>query len=367
MQPWYGNPIEGPSTSWFHWDFNSHYPADPTYLTVHEKRDVASVYYPIIGAYDSYDPKVIIWQIDICKAMLIDCIMIDYYGDGISPVSAEFQHYKAVTDRIISQAADKGIKVVLLYETQVQKNSTNMVADILSDLNSIINNTGWMNSKAYLHYNCVPVICIFGIDRLHYDDWSTIKNTIGSKACLVADTQPYQYESDYKDNTAFNGCFKWHLYDDSINSTVDPIYTIVKTYADGLKNDCEYWAGGYWWINKGISPPNNRFAFSIIWPGFNDSGVLWGPGGLPKVENFYSTTHSYWTYDAVTDAVLNPTDTFGSNNWVVVATLNDWNESTSIEPSKPNLYRPGDPIDNGYLFAIKTKQFAEIFKAVPVE
>ncbi|HEX3044587.1 MAG TPA: hypothetical protein VHY08_07515, partial [Bacillota bacterium] len=28
MQPWYGNPVEGPSASWYHWDFNSHYPSD---------------------------------------------------------------------------------------------------------------------------------------------------------------------------------------------------------------------------------------------------------------------------------------------------------------------------------------------------
>jgi hypothetical protein len=344
MQPWYGNPLEGPSTGWYHWDYNYHYPADTTYLASHGKRDVAAVYYPIIGAYDSLDINVINWQIDICKAMRIDCIMIDYYGDGISPPSAEFRQYKNVTDRIITQANCKGIKVVLLYETQIQKNSTNMVNDILNDLNSIINNPLWMNNNAYLHYNNIPVICIFGICRLSDKDWDAIKNSIGNKACLVADVQPYRYEYPYQDNTAFNGCFEWDLYNDSIKNTVNPSYNMVKSWAEGLDNDCGWWA----------RQKEDRFGFSIIWPGFDDSAVNgWGSG--PRVTNFFTSdqpaNHTAF-YDATMQAALHAAF---SNPWVLIATLNDWNESTSIEPSK----------EWGYTLAIQTKQFAETFKGIP--
>lgn len=343
MQPWYGNPVEGTSSGWYHWDYNCHYPADDTFLANHGKRDVASVYYPIIGAYDSYDINVINWQIDICKAMRIDCIMIDYYGDGISPESAEFQHYKNVTNRIIQQAETKGMKVVLLYETQVQKNSANMAGDILGDLNSIINHAGWMNSSAYLHYGNIPVICIFGTYRLPDTDWAAIKTSIGNKACLVADVQPYRYEYPYQDNTAFNGCFEWDLFNDAIKSSVNPSYSMIKAWAESLNNDCGWWA----------MQQEDRFAFSMIWPGFDDTAVN-GWGGGPRVTNFFTsdrpTDHTAF-YAATMEAALHPAY---PNQWVLIATLNDWNESTSIEPSR----------EWGYSLAVKTKQFAEAFKGI---
>lgn len=220
-----------------------------------------------------------------------------------------------------------------------------MVNDILDDLNSIINNTAWMNNNAYLHYDDVPVICIFGISGLRYYEWDTIKTSIGNKAFLVADTQPYIYENPYQNNTAFNGCFAWSLYGDSIKSTENPTYDTVKTWANDLNDNCG------WWATQG----SDRFAFSIIWPGFDDSEVLWGPGGLPRKTNFFTSDKpddDTSFYDATIDAALNSTY---SNNWILIATLNDWNESTSIEPSK----------EKGYLFAIKTKQFVEKFKNVP--
>ncbi len=344
VQPWYGNPIEGKSIGWYHWDFNNHYPADGSYLARNGKRDIASVQYPIIGAYDSSDLRVIDWQLDICKAMLIDCIMVDYYGDGLLPASAEYQYYKTVVEKIISRAELKDMKVVLLYETQIRQSSTVPEADILKDLNAIIDNRKWMNSKAYLHYNNTPVICIFGVYRLRHYEWSAIKNSLRGKVCLVADTQPYQYENPYIDNDAFNGCFKWDLYNEEIKRGANPDYKTVKNFADRLNNDCG------WWVTQG----SDRFAFSTIWPGFDDTAVDGWGNGPRVVDSFTSDRPDDNTsfFSATMDAALHPSYPLA---WVMVATLNDWNESTNIEPSR----------ELGYARAIKLKRFAEEFKGVP--
>ncbi|WP_414931272.1 hypothetical protein [Vibrio europaeus] len=339
MQPWYGN-----DNNWYHWSNEYHNPDDIYHLEVIGERDISSIYYPLIGAYDSYDTMVIDWQIDISKAMLIDCLMIDYYGDGGFPYNEEFKYYNKVTDKIISRAEVKDIKVVLLYETQIHNNSQGRVDNIISDLVNILENTKWMNSKAYLHYNNVPVICIFGVNKLAHYEWELVKDSLGDKVALVADTQPYSYETSYQDNLVFNGAFAWSLYGDSIKSSESPSFEVVKTWAE-LLNDSTGW-----WANQ----EDNRFSFSVIWPGFDDSEVLWGPNGLPRTVNYFTDDYSSDEtsfYRATMDAALNSTY---SSNWILIATLNDWNESTQIEPSK----------EKGYLYSIKTKQFIEKFKGV---
>jgi glycoprotein endo-alpha-1,2-mannosidase len=344
MQPWYGNPVDGPSDGWYHWGLNGHDPADGAFLSANGKRDVAARYYPLIGAYDSRDAGVIAWQIEICKAMLVDCIMIDWYGDGRSPDSAEFRHYGEVTDRIIRQAESARMKAVLLYETQVQKDSPAVARAVLADLESIIGNTAWTNSPAYLHRNGIPVICVFGAGRLRHYEWASVKKAIGARACLVADCQPYRYENPYRDNTAFDGCFEWDLYNDRLKSSANPDLAAVRSWANGLNDDCGWWAG------RG----EGRFAISIIWPGFDDTAVN-GWGGGPRVTNFFTNDRpgdNGSFYGATMEAALNSA---WSNDWVLVATLNDWNESTAVEPSR----------EKGYAYAIQTKRFAESFKGVP--
>lgn len=171
------------------------------------------------------------------------------------------------------------MKVVLLYETQVHDKSENKLKNITEYLKEILENKDWMNSKSYFHYNGVPVISIFGVHKLSYYEWGDIKGFFGDKVVLIADTTPCQYESSYQDNLAFNGAFAWSLYGSTIKSTEKPSFDMIKKWSKNLNDSTGYWA------NK----KDNRFSFSIIWPGFDDSGVLWGPDGLPRKTD-YSTS-----------------------------------------------------------------------------
>ncbi len=334
IEPWYGNPSTWPSGDWCHWSWNSHYPGDSDFLFLHGYRDIAASYYPLIGAYDSFDLVVINWQIDISKAMLADCIMIDYYGYGISPSSTYYQAYKIVTDKIIQEAANKSIKTVLLYETQVQKFAGDKISAIANDLQAILDNAAWINSGTYFHIDGKPVICIF--EPVSYgltsNDWHSIKSQIGD-CCLIS------YSSDI--TNSFYGCFAWNLYGASIKSNVTPKpFNTIKAFADCNNNAASSWA----------MKANGRVSISVIWPGFNDSKVMWDISS-PRITD-YVTAEGTAFYDATIQSAL---ELKNQNKWVVVATLNDWNESTSVEPS----------LEKGYLYAIKTKKFAEEFKEIP--
>ncbi len=108
--PWYEAPkYDG---TWAHWTQNGHIPP----------RDIASDYYPALGAYSSNDPGVVARHMAWLRQAGIGVIIVSWWGPG------------SVEERplplILETAARYGIKVAFHIEPYAGRSAENLVRDV---------------------------------------------------------------------------------------------------------------------------------------------------------------------------------------------------------------------------------------------
>jgi len=104
--PWYRSPDY--SGYWSHWNGAGH---DPETFVEPGRRDVASIHYPVEGAYDSLDPDLIRQHIAWSEQAGIDGWIVSWWGQpgvGEDPVST-------ILD--VVEAEETGLKISVYYET----------------------------------------------------------------------------------------------------------------------------------------------------------------------------------------------------------------------------------------------------------
>lgn len=324
VMPWFST-AEG---DWNHWKYGSHY---PFVRLTNGRRDIASVYYPYIGPYRSDDPDVIDYQTDLAIAMGIDVIDIDWYG---------FQHqsqYAAVVDAFLAAAERKGLKVSVRYEPKVHTigwvphtTRTEAVAAVAQDIIGLVQR--WGNRKGYLHIDGIPVVGTFGMLQLSSAEWQTVYDQVKAAVGdvhLMGDQAPSDQLDAKTWYPMFRSTFKWSLY----TASVDNNLAALRQYADRIQSLTKRWADA-----------GDRMGIAIVYPGFDDTAVNgWGEGARtlrPKTDEFYAVT-------------LQSAQASGLS-WALIATLNDWNEGTSIEPAIVEQF--------GLTRANATRQWTAAFK-----
>lgn len=176
------------------------------------ERQIACAKTPLIGPYDSTSDDVIAYHLDVCKAMLFDAMLINYYGHQYG----QEDYQRVAFQKIIEQSDDKDMKVCIFYEPKVhlkkwgdinyysdmtdvsemnaadtakvneyiddvtEYNSVTEISDInlvkhyiklaaiQEDIEHVLNT--WSSGKSYLAYRGEPVIGIFGLYASKYDD-----------------------------------------------------------------------------------------------------------------------------------------------------------------------------------------------------
>jgi len=328
-QPWYASEAEG----WGNWQYTdasdydggtNSYPS----RYIDGKRDIASVYYPLIGAYDSSDPEVINYHLDLIKAMNIDVVQVNYYADLN-------QNMLDALETVFELAEQKDLKVSILYEPKIHiygwipnNNRIEALEAIEQDMKNFIDRYG--DSKALLQFDGEPMIEIFGVNIVRNSEWNLILDQLsedGYNPYLMGDNIQ---NSDY---SSMKGMFQWDLYNDEL---ANGNLSVVSDHVERINQDTLDWASA----NQG-----SNFPVGLVYPGFDDSKVLgWDLGVARKIEetgpNFYQTA---W------DQMQEMKDSF---NWVLVATFNDWNEGTVIEPE----------VEWGHEMAIITQKEVAQFK-----
>jgi hypothetical protein len=164
-----------------------------------------------------------------------------------------------------------------------------------------------------------------------WDALREVERRTGERLFLVADNEP-------GDGSAFEGLSRWNLvardylryrtFGDLRQRTPSwpqAEVAVLEAHAKGVVGSARAWA----W-----SEDEQRIASAVVWPGFDDSGVagwgsenLLGEDGLPlcvRVADplegaFFATTQA-----AALDS---------RPDWIQIATWNDWNELTQIEPA----------------------------------
>jgi len=308
---------------------------------------------PLIGSYDSRDDDVLRYHVELAQAIGFDAFVYTYNGQAVAEQSAlpGEQSVNAQTlERLLAIANEPAndLKIAIMYEPKVhmqgwvdgeltfEARKQGIVQDLIwfvelhGSERAILRRRGRI--VAYVFWQNV---CMEGSGCLNDDDWRDIRRAVriatGEDLVLIGTTAP-----DDKDSP-LAGFLNWRLVDPSLlryasyaafqarqPSVPAPTAADARAFALELSEAPRAWAFG----------DPERFAVSMVWPGFDDSGVAgWsqpngvGDDGQPlRVRVLEDLGPAF--LDAAFDVALD-----SDADWLHVATWNDWNERTAIEPA----------------------------------
>ncbi len=284
--PWYGTPSF--DRAWVHWTQNGHTPPE----------DIASDYYPALGAYSSSDPVVIAQHMNWLRQAGVGVIIVSWWGKD------------SVTDRaipLILQIAEKyGIKVTFHIEPYSGRSAAGLVDDIKYLYKQYGNSPAFFRSTSRSSYSssqqpkgmffvwCIQSPGTCGDQLVTPGYWQKALDeihTLSEPTLLIANSTDV----------------------DSISGgQFDGLYNYSTLHLSGQ--------GGYFdWA--GTLPPGALYVPSVI-PGFSAKRVGYSADTyVPRDDG--STYNAQWT-DAL-GAGLVP-------DMVTITSFNEWHEGTMIEP-----------------------------------
>lgn len=296
---WFENrPYRG-TVQFEHWSYKLHgTPHDAQNILPDGKRDVASVFYPLIGPYDSNDPDVIEYHVLSAKAAGIDGFVIDWYLPGsITDVSLQ---------KLAPIAAKYRFEFAACYEEKVafpgyrnpvtRADSVKLAAE---DFSYILNQYG--SNSAYLKIDGKPLIFMF----------------VGfGEFCGQAAVLNYMEMAEVREKVKGPD---WILF----RQNLDPVFW--KSARGGFE-----WVGDdayhEWFLNTAREMKSKQkidYVALGIGPGFDSSGVSsWGQNHkiIPREDGKYYARQ--WER------------AIGANpDMVQIITWNDFQEGSVIEPT----------------------------------
>lgn len=285
-----------------HWawqgDHTSH---DPSHISQTGRRDIASVYYPRIGVYDSADPAVIDYHIRSAQAAGIEGFVVDWYRPR-DPVD---QAMNLLFDR--AEALD--FKIAVCLEEKMCFPDWYAAADREAALARGRELVGYLldtyaDRPAYWRINDRPAIFVFngwgdwgehGEKTFTGEEWGRLAAELGRQDWYVI-PQHFNLEGDF-----VRAAFGW----------IGEAGTREWFHEQGQKQLADGAFDFY------VGPAN---------PGFDDRGV-WGWGNGPRYQPHLGTA-TYETYWRLNDRYRPAA--------IQIATWNDFGEGTVIEPTAEN-------------------------------
>lgn len=316
--PWFASPADagGNGDGWQHWNWEAEQARhDPNQKLADGRRDIASVYYPLIGPYSSTDRAVIRYHLATMKAAGIQGLFIDWQTPG----SAMDKPIPAILD----EAQKLGLKVAICYEEKTDfvwpevrhpRSRADIVANTVSDLKYILSN--YAHRPAYMTRNGSPVLFQFngsgtgkfGDNYFTPAEWDQIMAQLPEK--FVFGRQGL--EPEYSSSAQFR--FIWCVF---------------------RPEQADQFAAA---ARRMVDAGQAQFFMNSICPGFDDTGV-WGWGGGPRVTPRRGTAALMETFQHALS---------GKPEIVQIVTWNDFNEGTVIEPTRDFGFQYLDAIATWY-------------------
>lgn len=338
----YGEECYNPHArgEWKKWAFCDH---DPNTITgTRGFRDIAAVDYPLIGPYDSADPKVIEYHLLQALAADVDTFVVDYYGkDDVGGVD---EATLILLDHIEAMNARYGtdFKLALMYDEGTLLDTTTPYEKAQSDFAHIL--THYAGSPAYLWANGKPVLLYFP------------KGPVLTPAQLT--TVSAAFSVVYID-----------LFEDYFSVT-EGSYAWVK--AEPWEEDCSNWGTPYlqWYYPaldfRVTTVPTLTYGIGGVWAGFDDAGVGegWSCTGHRCIGRQDGQVYD-WTWAMVDNYSAGVGLIFTVPiSWVQLITLNDYMEGSTLLASAGKVDGSNDW---GYQYVQKTEDHARQFKGLPLE
>lgn len=282
VMPWFETPTSNTVNPGFwgqHWTMNTSV-SPPTTIAAH--------YYPLTGPYASNDTAIIDYQLLLMKLSGIDGILIDWYG---SSSKFDFPMLERNTSTIVSRLEKVGLSFALVYEDFTVSSASNQITQAQSDMTYA--QTNYFSKPNYEKISGSPLLLVFGPRTISGSaNWNSAFTPLSPKPTFLT------YMFNTSGGTATNGQFAWM---ESSNITrLNQFY--------------------------GTSP---GIKMTVAYPGFKSYYALGGTGwsnvGNPTwIINANGTS----TFQTTLDLALQQTD-----QYIQLATWNDYGEGTMIEPT----------------------------------
>lgn len=185
--PWYQTPEIHGNWGW-HWTME-HF--NPNVKDENGRREIASHYMPLTGAYDSSDPDLLEYQVLLMKQSGIDGVIVDWYG-----IEQGFRDYGIInesTQRLFEAVKRAGLYFVLCYEDQTVLHMTNekhlpdFAAALAQGREDIaFAQEHWFEDETYLKRDGSPYLFVFGPQYFRSpDNWTAIFDGLPVAPTLV--------------------------------------------------------------------------------------------------------------------------------------------------------------------------------------
>ncbi|MCS7300806.1 MAG: hypothetical protein NZ556_04545, partial [Fimbriimonadales bacterium] len=296
---WYGNPKV--SDKWLHWEG----------VDAERRQIASSTHYPVLGAYDCNDPKVMEQHCRWAQQAGIDGFIYSWWGVD--------RYEEKPLPALLETAQRYRLKVCIYYEAVPQPGDPRSV---LPDLRYIL--TRYAKHPAYLKVERRPVLFVYerAMTQLSLLQWAWTLEQIRAEfppgVCAIGDSLGR--------STAriFDGV---HTY--------NPVVVLAGTSLEAIQPTLE----AHYRAALQTAGEFGRIACATIIPAYDDTKIR-QPG--IRTERFGGEAYRK-QWQAVLN--LNP-------DWALITSFNEWHEGSEIEPS----------VEHGERELRTTAQFAPRFK-----
>jgi len=300
--PWYGHRADKDGSGRdSHWDG----------IDEPAKRIASAAHYPVLGPFDSHDPKVIAQHCEWAKKANIDVLISSWWGQG--------DLTDVVLPRLPADCAKAGLELTIYYERVPQPQTAESAA---RDIVALLKRYG--KDPAWLKVDGRPVVFIYSraIEEIGLAGWAEaierINRDYPGGAVLIGDRLSQSAAS------VFAGI---HTY-----NTAGHLSGLPLTQADE-------------WIAKAfpqaveMARNHGRISTVTVIPGYDDTKIRKPGLAVDRLDGRL--------YRAQWDRVPDDCD------WVLITSFNEWHEGSEIEPS----------VEFGEKYLGLTADFAKRFKS----
>lgn len=304
--PWYQAPPTHPGWGW-HWTMDTFV---PTQNEDGAWTNFASHYQPLTGLYDSSDPLLLEYQVQLMKLSGIDGVIVDWYGmEDIG----DYASLNSATAQLFAAVKKAGLKFAICYEDQTLKHMVDkghlQAAGAEAHAQKVMAylQDTWFGDEPYLRDSGRPVLFIFGPQYFKdAETWERLFSGLPEKPLFVT-----------LDNAllpAAESAYPWPPMGASKGGVLNQ--AALSRYLNEFYSK----AGGWNW----------PYVVGGAFPGFNDiykeAGVSAGYGFLDALDG---QTFRYTLQLALDQAP----------QAIQLITWNDYGEGTNIEPTLEYGYR----------------------------
>lgn len=313
--PWFET-----APGWDHWKWAEH---DPDRIGTDGRRDIAAVRYPAVGPYDSRDDAVLGYHLLLMRAAGFDGAFVNWYGRGNKLDVAT----KALFEKVAAWRGAYGLRFSLTAmvdaEPYLRLESSSQVESLGADLRYVLDT--FAVRPEYQRLEGKPLLLFFpkpdpghpggDAQAVTPDEMRSARDRAG-QAFWLGILHP-----DPAFKAAADLPYGW------IAGAADSGEDFGQEYLDWL-----YPAIGYQRDSEGWALP---LGIGIAYPGFDDGGVHAWSDDPARRRWIAREIGGAATLDLTWDRF----DRFIARNpgapvpWMQVATFNDWNEGSEIEPS----------------------------------